>query len=405
MTRLLISALLLGWGAAVLAEAKDAEGYVPNGKCAGLPQIQVKTAPGFCLGLAATGLGMPRGVLPLADGSILITDMGAWGKGKGRLLKLSRAADVYNSSVLLEGLDRPHALQLGPDGEVYLGEAGRISRFKADAAKPQLETVLDNLPEDGRHPLKTFVFGKDGSLFVNFGSATDNCENHIDASKPALQSCTEAEAETPRGVIHHYMLVDGKWQDHVYARGLRNSMALAVNPVSGELWQAENSRDYINRKIPGLKSDENLPHEELNLVKDGAHYGWPYCYDNNVAAPEFAGANCSAFKKPVRLMPGHAAPLGMIFYSGDAALPAWRGSLVMGWHGYRNNGHRIVAYRFGANNQPKGEYTELVGDWADTPGKHPMGAPTDIKADAHGTLWVTEDRNGTLLALTPIKPD
>ncbi len=178
-------------------------------------------------------------------------------------------------------------------------------------------------------------------------------------------------------------------------------MALAVNPASGEVWQAENSRDYINRKIPGLESDENLPHEEVNLLKQGAHYGWPYCYDNNIAAPEFPAADCSRYSKPVRLMPGHAAPLGMLFYGGDAAPAAWRNSLIIGWHGYRNNGHRIVAYHLDANKQLQGEYTELVSDWADAPGKHPMGAPTDLKADAQGTIWITEDRNGTLLALTP----
>ncbi|KPC55434.1 PQQ-dependent sugar dehydrogenase [Amantichitinum ursilacus] len=389
---------LLMTGAAFAAEGA---GYVTNGQCGGLPQLPVKTAAGFCVGLAASSLGMPRGVLPLQDGHILVTDMGGWGKRKGRLLQLTRGPNGYSNKVLLEGLDRPHALQLGPDGLVYLGEAGRISRFKADAAKPKLETVLANLPDEGRHPLKTFVFGKDGSLYVNFGSATDNCDGHIEAGKPANQSCSETESDQPRGVVHHYTFKDGQWQDEIFARGLRNSMALAVNPVSGAVWQAENSRDYINRKMPGLENDENLPHEEVNLLKQGAHYGWPYCYDNNMAAPEFPNADCSRYSKPVRLMPGHAAPLGMLFYSGDAAPAAWRNSLIIGWHGYRNNGHRIVAYHFDANNQPQGDYTELVGDWADAPGKHPMGAPTDLKADNKGTIWVTEDRNGTLLALTP----
>lgn len=396
----LLTGMLLSGAAAAAVEGTA---YTIDGTCEGFPRLPLKTAPGFCVGLAATGMPMPRGVLPMADGSVLITDMGGWGAGKGQLFRLVRKQGGFDRITLLSGLNRPHGLQLGPDGQVYLGEDNRISRFNPADANPKLTTVLDNLPGDGRHPIKTFVFAKDGSLFVNFGSATDNCEGQIDASKPVLQSCKDMETPNPRASIWHYTQKDGQWQGELYARGLRNSMALAINPDTGALWQAENSRDYINRKIPGMTNDENLPHEELNLIQQGGHYGWPYCYDNNVAAPEFAKADCSKLSKPVRLIPGHAAPLGMAFYDAPGALAAWRGSLIMGWHGYRNNGHRLVAYRFGKDGMPQGDYQELISDWADTPGKHPMGAPTDIKVDREGTIWITEDRNGTLLVLAPIK--
>ena len=87
----------------------------------------------------------------------------------------------------------------------------------------------------------------------------------------------------------------------------------------------------------------------------------------------------------------------MTFYDGPGAL---RGSLVIALHGYRSLGHRIVAYRFDKSGQPARNFDVLVDGWQAN-ASHPMGAPTDIKADARGRLWVTEDRNGTLLMLSP----
>ena len=132
------------------------------------------------------------------------------------------------------------------------------------------------------------------------------------------------------------------WRTH--ARGLRNSMALAFHPATGELWQAENARDAIQAAMPQLKSDENLPHEELNLIKADQHYGWPYCYDDNVASPEYPKTACAAqYAAPQRLLPGHAAPLGMTFYTASRFPELYKNSLIIGYHGYRSNGHRLVA--------------------------------------------------------------
>lgn len=114
--------------------AADA-GYTTSGRCGGLPQLNVKTAAGFCLGLAASGLGMPRGVLPLANGEILVTDMGGWGKGKGRLLLLNRRDGTYQHTVLLEGWIGRMPCNW-PDGMVYLGEAGASVVLKQRPLSP-----------------------------------------------------------------------------------------------------------------------------------------------------------------------------------------------------------------------------------------------------------------------------
>mgnify|MGYP000178543344 CR=1 FL=1 len=157
-----------------------------------VPAVALRVAKGFCVGLAATGLGLPRGVLPLADGRVLVTDLGRWDAATGRLLILIPKPGSYESRPILKGLDRPHGLQTGPDGQVYLAEAGRILRVNLERSPPTATPVITGLPNGGRHPLKQFVFGPDGAIYVNVGASTDHCE---DAPSPRGMHCPEAERE------------------------------------------------------------------------------------------------------------------------------------------------------------------------------------------------------------------
>lgn len=374
--------------------ARRSDGYLSHGQCNGLPAVSLKVAKGFCVGLAARQLGFPRGVLPLDDGRLLVTDLGRWDAPSGRLLLLTPRPGGYDVKTILTGLDRPHGLQTGPDGAVYLGEASRISRVHLDRSPPALQPVIIKLPAAGRHPLKQFVVDRDGAIYVNIGSTSDHCED-----APAGHPCPEAERPDAGAAIWQYTLQNGRWTVNVLARGLRNSMALAFGP-DGSLWQGENSRDWL----PGNRDSDTQPPDELNRIRPGKHYGWPYCTGLDIIDPAFSKpshpSDCHRYAKPERLLPAHSAPLGMSFYNSPAAPTAWRGSLVIALHGYRRLGHRIIAYRFDPSGQPARKFDVLVDGWqADA--RHPMGAPTDIKADSHGRLWVTEDRNGTLLVISP----
>ena len=180
------------------------------------------------------------------------------------------------------------------------------------------------------------------------------------------------------------------------AWGLRNSVGLAIHPGSGALWQAENSRD----SLPGDKHDKASPPDELNRVEAGKHHGWPHCTGADLLDTSFGARRCQDFTAPVKLLPAHAAPLGMLFY-GKGGPTKWQGSLVMTWHGYQATGHRLMAWRFDAQHQPTGTPQPLIAGWNAQAGKHPMGAPVDVDQDVQGRLWITEDRNGSLLLLAP----
>jgi glucose/arabinose dehydrogenase len=377
-------------------------------RCDGYPRLAVKTPDKFCVGVVAERLRFPRGILPLPDGNLLVAEMGSWNEKRGSLLLLEKTATGFMPRRLIDGLDRPHGLARGPDGRVYIGEVGRISRFDpATPAAPRVDVIggksgVAPLPADGRHPLANMVFDNAGDLYVNVGSASDNCEGPGNSLPPADQPCAETTGEGARGVIRKYRM---RWpqgtvtQSTVHARGLRNSMALAVHPRSNLLLQAENARDAIHLRLPGLRDDEELPHDEINIIEAGAHYGWPYCFDAGRASPEFPRADCRQYRSPQLLLPPHAAPLGMTFVDERAWPPPYRGALLLVFHGYRRHGHRVVAFEADERGVPRGAARDLISGWGAAGGRR-AGTPVDAKFGADGALYITEDRNGTVLRLS-----
>jgi glucose/arabinose dehydrogenase len=176
-----------------------------------------------------------------------------------------------------------------------------------------------------------------------------------------------------------------------FASGLRNSMALAVmpdGPAAGTIWQGENNIDY---------RDPKQPPEELNLLRAGADYGWPYCIGARQSAQGYEKRfDCSKTEAPHMLWPAHVAPLQML------ATPigsAFGGQLLVAWHGQRAEGQRLVGFARDGKGRPSGQPIQWLSNWDAKPGLRPAGRPTGMGIDHAGRLLVVEDFNRSLLVL------
>jgi glucose/arabinose dehydrogenase len=391
--------VLLACLSAPSGRAGQAGPYATAGNCGGFPRVALRTPPGTCVGLVAAHLGFARGVAMIGR-DIYVADMGGWRQGRGRILRLGEDGRAAPQTILA-GLDMPNALVPGPQRTLYVGMLGKVVAFDPDAADPRasVREILVGLPEQGRHPLPALAVAADGALFVNLGSASDNCRDDSGAAPDANKPCPETQAVPPRGVLLRVVPgtapVDAAHAE-IYARGLRNSMALAVLP-SGALLAASNARDAINQADPAL-ADAELPHEPLVRVARGADYGWPYCYDERRPSPEYPQHDCSGTPAPDLLLPAHAAPLGMLLYRGQA-LPGLDGRLLIACHGYRANGHRLVALGLDAQGQPSAAAQDVISGWDGGSAGHPRGAPVALFEAPDGSVLLTEDHNGTLLRL------
>ena len=389
----------------------EASRYATQGRCAGYPRIALTAPKGWCVGLVADardGLQMPRRLVEVSPGRFWITDMGNWEPRRGRLLELrvdGQPGDADRVTVLARGLDRPHGLARGPDGKVYVGEAGTV--WRTPTAVFAREDLLKDLPADGAHPLKELAFGRKGRLYINMGSASDACrDEHQQQPLP----CPETAGPLPRAAVYETTLVGPDLKPQTpkpFATGLRNSLGLALTQDAAgrteRIWQAENSVDY---------SDANAPAEELNELERGAHYGWPYCVSDaqgrSVAAQGYEQrAPCArpqTHRPPFQAWPAHVAPLQLLAVpSAAAGQPErpWSGRLLAVWHGYRAQGHRIVAWRLGADGRPTGARENIVSGWRVMPGIRPQGNPAGVTLDHRGWLWIVEDRNRTVLVVAP----
>ena len=459
---LTLLALTLAGLSASAQPATRPSGYTLGGEtCGAFPRLPIGLRPGYCAGLVASkedGLVFPRTIVQVLDTRFfVVADMGGWDPQHGRVLLLDpEAAPGRRVTVLLARLDLPHGLAVGIDRRIYVGTADKIFRFDPRAAQPAatVETIMQGLPglkpklPDGTvlgrnaHPLKHFVFDRTGRLFVNIGAPSDRCATRAVEKKP----CAAGEGASPLAAVWMFTPPSGgifptlrpgqaNPQHDVFARGLRNSMALAAHPRFPDegfaLLQAENARD-----LP----DADKPNEEINALERGKHYGWPYCYDLATVSPEYAAflkistayrnlcADAALYRRPHSLLPPHAAPLGMLYYQGSK-FPELDGKLIVGLHGYRPTGSRVIYYDVDARGFPAvrpppvhykvscapspehtfrtetesqvaaAPFTELIGDWHKVNGVRPQGAPVGMTVASDGAIWLAEDKNQTIIRI------
>ena len=129
------------------------------------------------------------------------------------------------------------------------------------------EVVVQGIPLAPGHRARNFTFGSDTSLYLNIGSATNNCQQKDrEPGSPGVDPCTELSSRAGIWRFRADKLGQRPTLANRYATGLRNGMGLNFGP-DGKLYATQHGRDQLHDNwptvFPSTKYQAENPSEEL----------------------------------------------------------------------------------------------------------------------------------------------
>ncbi|MFA5933734.1 MAG: PQQ-dependent sugar dehydrogenase [Candidatus Paceibacterota bacterium] len=297
--------------------------------------------------------------------------------------------------VLIKGLKKPHGMAFRCDGALgaetcllYVAESNALSQFDYDSANPSLSnkkrlaSISSSISDN--HFTRSLLFmpsPNEDTLLISVGSSCNVC----------------IEKDTEYAKILAYDIKTKKLTE--FARGLRNSVFMNLNPVTGDVWATEMGRDLLG---------DNIPPDEINIIKKDKNYGWPNCYGKNIHDDNFdknvyiRNPCMEPFETESHVdLQAHSAPLGLSFIPEEGWPESHWYNLLVAYHGSWNRseptGYKIVRIKLDA----KGKYLgteDFITGWLTKDGKK-LGRPADIKIFSGGTGYITDDGAGRVYRL------
>ena len=283
--------------------------------------------------------------------------------------------------VVASGLNMPSGIAFRGD-DLYVGAVDRVLRYRGIGADPQTpiepEVITRSLPDKRHHGWKYLSFGPDGYLYLTVGAPCNICLSE----DPRFASILRMDPDTG--------------QTQIVARGVRNSVGLAWQPATGELWFSDNGRDNLG---------DDIPSDEINRISQpGQHFGYPYFHAGDIPDPEFGtDKQADAFTPPVIRVQAHSAVTGMTFYEATgqtAQFPErFNHALFVAEHGSWNRskkvGYQVSVALFDSDkpNQPIA-YQTFVSGWLNA--EKVWGRPNDVLVARDGSLLISDDKVGAI---------
>jgi hypothetical protein len=392
---------------------------IPAAKRQGIPTLKMPTARGWRQGetpVAATGLKVnafatglkhPRWLRVLPNGDVLVAEAlsvaapiktafdyamfstmkraAAVGVSPNRITLL-RDADGDGAAeireLFLEELNQPFGMAL-LGNTFYVGNTDGVVAFPYTAGATRITAPGRKLTEfkPGGHWTRSLLPSPDGlKLFVGVGSFSN-----IGESGMAL--------EEGRAAIYEIDLASGR--SRIFASGLRNPVGLAWEPQTGALWTVVNERDGLG---------DETPPDYLTTVREGAFYGWPYCYwgqtvDDRVPQDPAAVARATT---PDYALGGHTASLGLCWMPAGT-LPGFPAGMAIGQHGSWNrstlSGYKVIFVPF-ENGRPAGPPRDVVTGFLAADKRVSYGRPVGVAIGPDGSLLVADDVGDVIWRVT-----
>lgn len=293
----------------------------------------VKTSTPLAITVINSKLDRPWAISEMPDRRFLITQKGgnmviltADGKlsktinglpkvddsGQGGLLDVTLAPDFAKSRMIYWAFSEPQEK----------GSLLTIAKGKLSASETAIENIVLIYRATPGYSGKLqygsrIVFDKNGNMFVSTGERSGKDirmqAQQLNSSLGKILHLTTSGKPVPNGP---FAKKTGA-RPEIYAFGLRNPDGLAINPLTGDLWEAEF----------GPRGGD-----EVNIIAPGKNYGWPII----TYGTEYSGANVgdgiaqqSGMEQPIYYWNPSISPGSIAFYN-STHIPEWKGNLFVG---------------------------------------------------------------------------
>lgn len=291
----------------------------------------------------------------------------------------------------------PNGVCWTKDGFLIVVEHNRVLNFPAaeffyegpDVAVIEVVPQGKLIPEEEEsfnHGARVCRVADDGTLYIAVGQPHN------------VQPAGKLETYDKAGIggIVRMNAFDGSKRE-VYARGVRNSVGMDINPKDKTVWWTDNQTDGLGDEVP--------PGELNRSTKAGEHFGYPYW---NGAKFKVAGSPAAPdlkdMKPPANAIapqvefPAHQAQLGMTFYSGQQFPAKYQGGIFVAAHGSWNrtrpSGALINFIPLKADGTA-GASEVFAEGWLDANGVY-KGRPVDVAQMKDGSILISDDYVGAI---------
>lgn len=328
----------------------------------------------------------------------------------------SARADPLRIAPVAVGLEEPWGLAFLPDGRFLITERdGRLTLFAADgSAPPQRIAGLPQVVARGQGGLLDVMIPRDFDqsrrVWLSFsapdgrGAGTAIGYGTLSADGTGLDAFTTLHTVAGTSGTRHFgaRIVEGTDGTVFLVTGDRGDGSRAQDPARGEGKVLALRGDRVDTVSLGHRNPQGatldaegrlwlVEHgaqggDELNLVREGANFGWPVIshgvdYDGSAIGE---GREKPGMEQPVHYWDPSIAPSGLMIYQGDL-FPAWRGDVFTG----------SLKFNHISRLDPANGHAEEIIATDET------GRVRDIREAPDGSIWFLSVTNGAAYRITP----
>lgn len=290
----------------------------------------VKTKTAYKGTVLNSDLNRPWGITSLPDGRFLVTEKSGTMRiasvdgtlsgeitglppvndsGQGGLLGLTIDPDFANNRMVYWTFSEDT-----PNGSLTAVAKGKLSTDEKTIENAQVIYQATPAYKGNLHYGSRILFDKTGNIIFSTGERSDM------VTRPQAQDLNSGLGKiiriTKEGKAAPGNPFEGRTdaRPEIYSYGQRNVQGLAINPVTGDLWEAEF----------GPRGGD-----EINIIKPGKNYGWPVItygleYNGNTIGDVIQQKE--GMEQPVYYWDPVISPSGITFYRGND-IPEWENNL------------------------------------------------------------------------------